>query len=287
MPSRRQDDPSHPDSRMRHQISPMIGLLCVGLVVPAAQTQALWVGKWFSVPEASRRSAHSFTLAELPLGGLRYDNGGEVLILTRDAGPVPEPFLPSASIVTDKLTPTSFRFEEIVSGKAIRRVEEQLSPDGTRLVGQRTLIDADGRESARAVEALRVGPGRGLAGRWRQLAPPRTAGLASPLGPPEPFWIIDQNAQGVMTWTIPQTGEVLKGKADGRPYPMGGTLALPGRTFTLKALSPRHLFWSFYDNGHLTEHAEERLSADGKLWIDLIWRPGHSKEKDRLVYRKK
>lgn len=261
-------------------------LLAVLLGASTAQAQSLWVGNWIRVPEASRRSPHSFTLAVQPGGALRYDNGGDVLVLASGSEPTPKPFQPNASIRTTELTPVSFSYEEIVAEKAIARLEERLSADGQRLIGRRVSIANDGRERAREVLAVRVGRGHGLTGRWRELPPPRANGGSTLPPPASPFWVITQDAAGEMTWTIPATGEVLRGAANGQLYPVSGALQLPGRTFTLKALSPRHLLWSFYENGHLVEHAEELLSADGKLWTDLIWKPAYPDEKDRFVYRR-
>ncbi len=133
-------------------------------------------------------------------------------------------------------------------------MEEQLSADGKRLIGRRISIANDGREKVREVVAVRVASGRGLVGRWLELPPPRRNGGSALLRPGLPFWIIRQDVAGVTTWTIPQTGEILKGAADGRLYPVSGGIELPGRFFMLKMLSPRHLLWSFYENGHLIEH---------------------------------
>ncbi len=96
-----------------------------------AQAQALWVGNWFRVPETSRRSAHSFTLAVQPGGALRYDDGGDVLVLASGSEPTAEPFQPNASILASKLTPVSFSYEEIVAGNQSHAWRSNSVPTGS------------------------------------------------------------------------------------------------------------------------------------------------------------
>lgn len=267
---------------MRHVVIAVLFLLGA---LPA-QAQALWVGNWYRVPEASRRSVHSFRLTVRPDGALRYDDGGAVLVIAASGKATPEPFLPKASILTLDLTPTSFSYQEMVDGRPVVRIEERLSADETRLIGRRVSIATDGRERAEETEAVRVGAGYGLAGRWRAL-PSVPGGAGSTVQQPaSPFWVITHDAAGSTVWTIPRTGEVLQGIADGRHRDAVDGLRLAGRTYTLKAVSPRHLRWSFYETGHLIEQADERLSADGKRWTDLIWKVGYPREKDRFVYRR-
>lgn len=256
------------------------------LLSSAAAAQSAWVGRWFYVPEASRRSANSFTLAVLPGGRLRFDAGWEAFILGPGGRSRSELLHPATSVRTEMLTPASFRYVKEVDGHPVERVEQRLTSDGTRLLGHVTSIDDDGRESKHDIVSSRVGSGKGLPGTWRELPPEHdTVREAARSGTPQPYWIISQDAAGVMTWRVVPTGEVLTGSADGKQHPSAGPHRA-GQSFSIKVLSPRHLQFFIYDNGHLIEQTDESLSADGKRWTDLLWTPAHPDEKDRLVYRR-
>ena len=245
------------------------------------------MGRWFYVAEESRRSPVSFTLSALSGHRFRIDDGSKAFILASGGKSTPELLQPAASVRTEVLTPTFLRYVEVIRGSPVERVEQRLSPDGTRLLGRRTSIGEDGREDGHDIVSLRVGSGKGLAGTWREQPPAHDAVRERPSHTPrQPYWIISQDAAGIMTWRVVASGEVLKGAADGRRYPSAGPRQPAGRSVSIRALGPRHLQFLIYDNGHLVTRTDETLSADGRRWTDLIWTPAHPDEKDRLVYRR-
>lgn len=261
--------------------------IAASLLTSAALARSPWVGRWFYVAEESRRSPVSFTLSALPGSRLRFDDGSKAFILASAGRPSPELLQPAASVRTEVLTRTALRYVEFIAGQPVERVEQRLSPDGTRLVGRRTSIGQDGREDGHAIVSLRVGSGTGLAGTWREQPPARdTVRENASHAPRQPYWIISEDTAGIMTWRVVPTGEVLKGAVDGRRYPSAGPRQPAARSFSIKVLSPRHLQFFIYDGNHLVTRTDETLSSDGRRWTDLIWTPAHPDEKDRLVYRR-
>jgi hypothetical protein len=264
------------------------GLLIAALTLTsAAPIRSPWVGRWFYVAEESRHSPVSFTFDALSGGRIRFDDGSKAFILAPGGKSTPELLQPAASVRTEVLTPTFLRYVEVIKGHSVERVEQRLSPDHSRLIGRRTSIGQDGRESGHDLVSLRVGSGEGLAGIWRE-QPPAHVALRdnSSRSPRQPYWTISQDAAGTMTWRVIATGEVLRGKADGKRYASIGPRQPAGRNFSIKVFGPRHLAFFIYDHGHLITQTDETLSADGRRWTDLIWTPAHPDEKDRLVYRR-
>lgn len=258
-------------------------ILAGTILLPSVSTaQSLWVGRWFYVPEASRRSPSSLTLTALPNGRLRFEASWGAFILDPSGKLTPELTHPTTLVRTEMLTPSTFRYVEFNGGRPVERVEARLSADGTQLRTHVTSFGDDGRKTEHDTVSLRVGSGRGLAGRWRELPPKHDAvreGLA------QPYWVISEDASRVMTWRVVPTGELLVGQADDRQHPSAGP-GREGQSFRIKVLGPRHLQFYIYDTGHLIAQTDEQLSADGKRWTDLIWSPTHREEKDRLIYRR-
>ena len=90
-----------------------------------------------------------------------------------------------------------------------------------------------------------------------------------------------------MTWYIPSTGELIRGRADGKSRPVTGPQVASGATHVWKQISPYQLEFYYSVNGQLVEEAIETLSPDGKSFTDMLWRVGHDDEKDVSVYVKR
>jgi hypothetical protein len=67
-----------------------------------------------------------------------------------------------------------------------------------------------------------------------------------------------------MTWFIPATGELIRGKADGRSRPITGPQQPAGRTFVWKQVSPYRIEFFASDNGHLVKLADVRVWSVGR-----------------------
>jgi hypothetical protein len=90
-----------------------------------------------------------------------------------------------------------------------------------------------------------------------------------------------------MTWYIPSTGELIRGRADGKSRPITGPQVASGTAHVWKQISPYQLEFYASVNGQLVEKAIEALSPDGKTFTDTLWRAGYDNEKDVRVYVKR
>jgi len=80
--------------------------------------------------------------------------------------------------------------------------------------------------------------------------------VPKPYVPPVgPFWIISSSQDGTMTWSVPYTGEVIHGKADGQSRPITGPQIPPGITFVWKRISTNRLEFYASKDGRLVERA--------------------------------
>lgn len=267
----------------------LLGVLAM-LSSMSASAENLWDGKWYAVPDKTHLSAHSFTLEKLGNGMWRYDSGDAIYILDPSGAPFPEPLQPRQSVITREISNRTIRFEEWVNGKPVLALTKSLSADGQQLAATTAYFDGEGKQrGVRQLMDVRVGTGRGLEGRWRELPQVSAAGTAKPPAqkPAKPFWVISSDAEGVMTWTIPASGEVLKGVPDGKQYASAGPGQPEGRTFKWDKLSPRHLMFYGYDRGHLVEEVSEELSTDGKRWTEWLWNPVYPEERDLRAYERR
>ena len=90
-----------------------------------------------------------------------------------------------------------------------------------------------------------------------------------------------------MSWFIPATGELIRGKPDGRARPITGPQQPARPSFVWKGTSTHQIEFLVSDKGHLIERATETLSADGETFTDELWSVGHEDEKDVRVFRKR
>jgi len=166
---------------------------------------------------------------------------------------------------------------------------------GATLTGTYTRVYPDGREVTSSTRAVRLSGGPGLEGTWKEISATGTSTATAAAAnskstnaaeqPRRPYWVISTSPDGVMTWFIPATGELIRGKADGRPRPITSPQQPAARTFVWKQVSPHRLEFFASDNGQLAT-AIETLSSDGRTFTDEIWAAGHEDEKDLNVYEK-
>jgi len=182
-------------------------------------------------------------------------------------------------------------------GRDMQRARWEPATDGAALTVTSTRIYPDGREITTTSSAVRVAGGSGFAGTWREV--PQNSARAASAGAPNPnrepdtrvdsraYWVISTAPDGVMSWFIPATAELIRGKPDGPPRPITGPQQPSRRTFMWKIRSARRIEFCASDNGHLVERAMETLSANGQTFTDELWLVGHEQEKDVRVFHKR
>jgi hypothetical protein len=156
-----------------------------------------------------------------------------------------------------------------------------------------TRIYPDGVEATSTTTAVRVTGDTGFAGTWKEVPDDVPASSSTPApqsaaqagsAPSRPYWVISTSSDGVMSWFIPKTGELIRGRADGQSRPITGPQQPARRTFVWKQVSPDRIDFFASDDGHLSATAIEVLSPDGKTFTDTLWLPGHEDEKDVRVF---
>jgi len=266
----------------------------VATVCSYAFARGPWDGLWFYDAGQSHASDHTYILSRLPNGMWSYDDGANSFPFAADGRPYPELPETFTLTVTDMSEKT---FDYVVEGygRVLTRHHEELAPDGNTLTDRVTRIYPDGHEVERATVAIRVRGTSGFEGTWKQLgASPRSTSeafkpaTAPPVSaqPGRPYWVISTSSDGLMSWYIPATGELIRGKPDGEPRPITGPQISAGTTFVWKQTTPYHIEFYASVNGRLVERAIETLSPDGKTFTDALWNIGHEDEKDIRVFHK-
>jgi hypothetical protein len=215
-------------------------------------------------------------------------------LLLRTAGPHRQ--LPENSTLT--VTRMSERTLDYVVegyGRVLERHHQELAADGKTLSERVTRIYPDGHEVEHATLAVRLSGTSGFEGTWKKLAkdPRSTSATSQPVTAPpasaqprRPYWVISTSSDGLMSWYIPATGELIRGKADGKPRPITGPQVPAGTTFVWKQITPYHIEFYASVNRHLVERATETLSPDSRTFTDALWNTGHEDEKDIRVFHK-
>jgi len=274
--------------------------ILIGLFLTAfcrfAVASGPWDGLWFYDAGQSHESDHTYILSKLPNGMWNFDDGASSFPFAPDGRPYPE--LPSSFTLTvSAMSDRTFDYVEEGYGRVLERHHQELAADGKTLIGRVTRIYPDGHEVEHGTLAVRVGSNTGLEGAWRELAnggrpasqspssQPATPSAAS-AQPHRLYWVISTSSDGVMSWYIPATGELIRGKADGRPRPITGPQVCEGTTFIWNETSPYRIEFYASINGRLVATAIETLSPDGKTFSDALWKTGHENEKDVRVFHK-
>lgn len=264
------------------------------LTACAAQASAPWDGVWYRNAEKSHHSDHTYRLAQLPNGMWKYDDGGSIYLFRTDGKPYPEPMAWDFTVTVTLKDGIVLDFIEAAYGRETQRLHRKLSGDGNTLTGTDTRVYPDGREVTSDAVDIRVAGERGFEGTWKEAADSAPvvntqhgsqpdAGVVQPR---RPYWVISTSLDGTMSWFIPATGELIRGRADGHPRPITGPQQPASRTFVWKQTSPYRIEFFASDAGHLVSTAIETLSADGRTFTDEIWSPGHENERDLNFYER-
>jgi hypothetical protein len=244
-----------------------------------------WDGLWVLDASASHYSGHSFTLMQEADGTWRYDDGASSYSFRADGRPWPERLASDFHIIARK-NGNAFDIVERGYGRDMERSHRVLSPGGNRITGSDTYIYPDGRETTSPIFALRVGSGSGFDGTWNVPAGSQPV-VKNAIATSPPHFVISTAEDGTMMWFLPATGELIRGRADGRFRPLVGPQQPTNRNFAWRWLGARKLLFTCRDGDQVIESAVEELSPDGRTFTDTLWSAGHNNEKDVRVLVKR
>jgi len=260
----------------------MIGPIGVFVLVSAMGARAYasgpWDGRWFYDSSMSQVPSHAYALSKGANGSWKHDDGDSSFEFALDGKPHPESEA-GLSITVRVLDATDFNYVEASSTGATAQHRQHLSADSMTITDKVSQVNAKGHKAEDERTAVRIGGGSGFEGRWKTMPKPY-------IPPAGPFWIISSSTDGMMAWTIPYTGELIQGKADGQSRSITGPGIPAGTTFVWKQPSADRIEFYASEDGRLVEIAIETLSADGKTFTDTLWPIGHEDEKRVSVYRK-
>jgi hypothetical protein len=270
-----------------------IAIVASAVGVQPGVAASAWDGLWVLDDKSSHYADHSFTLAHTADGTWRYDDGSSRYGFRIDGRPWPEALAPGFSVVAS-IKGNVLDIVERGYGRDMERWHNVLSSDGNRLTASDTRIYPDGREKTSSAFAVRVGSGEGFDGTWNFPADAPSATPPSRPSPPNhmaaaspPHFVISTADDGSMMWFLPATGELIRGRPDGRFRPLLGPQQPLARTFAWRWLDPRKLLFTCRDNGQVIETAIEELSPDSRTFTDTLWNAGHDSERDVRVFVKR
>jgi hypothetical protein len=256
-----------------------------------------WDGVWYFDAASSHFAQHSITLTRLANGFWKYDDGSSLCTFKPDGTSYPEEYAPDLMMT---VTMSDRTLDMVTSGYGLDQERDRwiLSAGAESVAVTGARVFPDGHGSSRASQMARVGKGMGFEGTWKEFAdatasskggaaPAATAENFTSANPPHAaYWVISTSTQGMMTWFIPKTGELIRGRADGKKRPLTGPEQPAGRTFVWKRVSAMRIDFTAFDHGHPVEYAIEELSPDVDAFTDTLWSPGHEGEKDVRVFRR-
>ncbi len=185
--------------------------------------------------------------------------------------------------------PQILRLSEGIHGREYESYTLLLSSDGQTLTCDDQKLRWNGQVRKLSTTYKRSSAGHDLQGSWQEAEPENTRDQLSVTPviapPPQSSWVIWTGPDDVMTWFIPSTGEVLRGKADGVLRPIGGPY-FDGTTFQWKQTAPDRLEFVAYSDGKPEEYAVETISPDHETLTDVLWAPGHEDSKVVSVFHR-
>lgn len=176
---------------------------------------------------------------------------------------------------------------EAIHGREYSSYRLTLAADGTELTSERSQSDWSGRRSTTTTQWIRRGKGTSFAGTWMPV-PDRSRAVSldgaskADRMPPLVAWT---GEDGVITWYVVGTGELLRGKADGKRYPSIGPID-EGEVFSWRIVNTHRLDFTSYLDGVPAYYATEIISDDGQTMTDTAWYADHSDTKAVTVMHK-
>ncbi len=125
-------------------------------------------------------------------------------------------------------------------------------------------------------------------GTWH-LDTTRSSPDAAEPGVPQSYrFTVSRDATGAkfFRWEIPELGEVVFGRADGRPLKIVRRKPTPGMTLAITAVGGEVLTYKLHKSGCLFGAGRMMLVDSGKAWIDLTWPAGRQDLASVLTYVK-
>ena len=125
-------------------------------------------------------------------------------------------------------------------------------------------------------------------GTWH-LDPARSSAAAAETGVPQSYrFTFSRDAAGaeLIRWEIPELGEVVAGRVDGRPIRIVRRDPAAGMTLALTALGADVLTYQVRKGNRPVGSGRMMLVDDGKAWVDLTWPAGQQSRASVLTYVK-
>ncbi|MGI4757905.1 MAG: hypothetical protein ACRYGF_13775 [Janthinobacterium lividum] len=125
-------------------------------------------------------------------------------------------------------------------------------------------------------------------GSWK-LDTKRSSPAASEAGVPQIYRLTLGPAvsrEVTITWEIPELGEIVSGRTDGKPMPIHRTVPAPGLSLGVLCEGTSSLQYSVYRDRKLVGGGRMFLVDNGKAWVDLTWPEDRQDLASELVYVK-
>ncbi len=262
--------------------------LCLAIFSTHAFASGPWDGSWFRDAQRS----HFPDVIQLSLaadGTWTFFNGFVEERVVAD-GKVHRNGSSAIELRAWQPDPQTLVIAEGIHGREYETDSLSLAADRRTLTSKVQRLGWDGQERRSSETYSRTEPGDSLQGSWKPAPASGSSGALGPQQPlansaPQPSWVIWTGSDGTMTWFIPRSGEVLRGKADMEPRAIAGPYH-EGETFTWKQLAPDRLEFTAYIDGRPIEYAVETVSPDRETWTDTLWAPGHEETKAVSIFRR-
>ena len=247
-----------------------------------------WDGSWFRDAKRSH-VPEVIQLSLAPDGTWTFFDGFTDERFVAD-GKLHRNGLSASEIRASQPDPHSLLIVKGIHGREYATEAMSLSGDQMTLTRNFQRLDWDGQQRQSSKSYRRATSGNSLQGLWNPAPVTDGSDAATVQQPvtrpaPQPSWVIWTGSDGTMTWFIPRTGEVLRGKADMQPRLIAGPY-YDGETFTWKQTSLDRLEFTAYIDGRPVEYAVETVSRDGQTWTDTLWAPGHENTKSVSIFQR-
>ncbi|WP_394830495.1 hypothetical protein LVJ94_28720 [Pendulispora rubella] len=257
-----------------------IGSLVLAVLLTACQPTAAqapkspFVGVWKVDPAKSHQHTEPLRYEDLGGGRMRFSAAGassyEFAVDGREYRSGEK-----RTIAWTLLAPGQWQSTLTFDGKVIETARWTSSPDGKSMnvVANGTL--PNGMPYRHDKHYVREGDGTGLAGAWRNVEM-NTNDMAD-------GYVLEEDASGVVTWTIPTDNQTITGRFDGSDLPVVGATAPPGTTLSVRRISERKLAYTMKTNGKIGQVGSITISDDGRTFTEESWAPGKEDHKSTMV----
>jgi len=233
-----------------------------------------FVGVWKVDPAKSRQHTEPVRYEDLGGGRIRFSAAGASSYEFAVDGAEYRSG-EKRTVAWTSLAPGQWRSTLKFDGKVVETARWTLSADGKNasVVADGTL--PNGMPYRHDKHYVREGDGTGLAGAWRNVDMD-TNGMAD-------GYVLEENASGVVTWSIPTDNQTITGRFDGSDLPVVGATAPPGTTFSVRRVSERKLAYTMKSNGKIGQYGTVTISDDGTTFTEESWAPGKENQKSTMV----